>query len=167
MCVIICTIFYTFTSAMRKLFLQIKIYLASLWVTAKLRKLISPIFIMMLAASFVLWYIAKLSYTYTTELNVRIDIEEQILDTHCVIEGVGTNLFGYKIRGRKRIKVPISELRYEVDMKDSVVNINRTSLNNAISVRFSDIKIISIDADYQLKMDSEMSAAIEKAEKRR
>ena len=32
-----------------------------------LRRYISPVFLALLVASFILWYIAKLNYTYTTE----------------------------------------------------------------------------------------------------
>ena len=31
-----------------------------------LRRYISPVFLALLVASFILWYIAKLNYTYTT-----------------------------------------------------------------------------------------------------
>ena len=36
-----------------------------------MRRYVSPVFLALLVASFILWYIAKLSYTYTTEQTVR------------------------------------------------------------------------------------------------
>ncbi|MFI3282374.1 MAG: hypothetical protein SNG10_02450 [Rikenellaceae bacterium] len=152
---------------MKKLFINLNMHLSQLEVMKNLRKWISPIFLMMLVASFVLWYIAKLSYTYTTELNVDVEIEGQVIDVKCVVQGVGTNLFGYKIKGGRDLKIPISELRYDAIGADSVVSITPTSLSGAISVRYSDIKIISIDAQTDLEMTPNLSEAIIKAEKRR
>ena len=40
----------------------------------RLKSYISPVFIMLFVASFTLWYIAKLNYNYTTELDVKIRI---------------------------------------------------------------------------------------------
>ncbi|MFI3303001.1 MAG: hypothetical protein SNH35_08465 [Rikenellaceae bacterium] len=145
---------------MNKFFLQIKIYLSSLSVVHKLRRVVSPMFLAMLVASFVLWYIAKLSYTYTTELNVRVEVEAQTINTKCVIEGVGTNLFGYKIKGGQKLKVPLSELRYEVNQADSIITINENSLSGAISVRFSDIKVISIDTNSEIILTPEIAQKI-------
>ncbi len=137
---------------MKNFFIQIKIYLSSLAIIQKLGRVVSPIFLGMLAASFVLWYIAKLSYTYTTELDVRVVIEEQYIDARCVVEGVGTNLFGYKIKGGAKLRIPLSELRYEINEADSTISIINSSLSGALSVRLSDIKIISIDADPRIKL---------------
>ena len=73
-----------------------------------MHRYVSPVFLALLMASFILWYIAKLSYIYTTEQKVRVDVDGQVFDVTCTVEGVGTK--------------------------------------NAISVKFSDIKITSIDA---------------------
>jgi hypothetical protein len=40
-----------------------------------LHRYVSTAFLMMLVASFILWYIAKLSYTYTTEYTVRVNTD--------------------------------------------------------------------------------------------
>ncbi len=119
-------------------------------IVRKIRECISPLFIAMFLASSLLWYISKLGYTYTTELRVKAQLENQELEINCVVEGVGTNLLGYKIKGGGRVKIPIHELQYRA-LEDSLA-INRTSLLNAISVRFSDIKIISIERAQGLKI---------------
>ncbi len=152
---------------MKKFFIGLNIHLSSLEMVKKLRKWVSPTFVMMLVASFVLWYIAKLSYSYTTELDINVEIERQKVEVKCVVEGVGTNLFGYKIGGGKRAKIPISELRYNIRAVDSLLTIEPLSLSGALSVRFSDIKIISIISDTELSMTPELSDAIKHIHPRR
>ena len=111
------------------------------------RRSVSPVFIVMLVASFILWYIAKLSYTYTTEQTFRINIDGEKFEVTCVVEGIGTNLFGYRVYHDKSLRIPLSELRsacsYDEENYGKVI-IEPQSLQNAISVRCTDIKIISI-----------------------
>ena len=52
---------------------------------AVVRRYVSPVFIMLLVASFTLWYIAKLNYNYTTELNVKVRIGNQKFEVPCVV----------------------------------------------------------------------------------
>ncbi len=163
--IILSTIFYTFTSVMKKIPNHIYMRIASQSLPHRVKRWISPIFIMMLLASFILWYISKLSYSYTTELEVNVEIEQQPLEVRCVVEGVGTNLFGYKIKGGEDIDVPIEELRYDVVDSMGVVVLNENSLSTAISVRFSDIKIISIDYDNKLRLTPELRREIKKNKK--
>ena len=119
----------------------------------RLKSYISPVFIMLLVASFTLWYIAKLNYNYTTELDVKIRIGDSRFSVPCVVEGKGTNLFGY-VLSTSRLNIPLSELEYsvmrEVTELSSVpsdkmrLHLKPESLKNAISVRLSDINIRSI-----------------------
>ena len=95
-----------------------------------MHRYVSPVFLALLMASFILWYIAKLSYIYTTE-------------------GVGTNLFGYQVYMNKTLRIPLSALKYKRSREEGHegrIIIDPQSLQNAISVKFSDIKITSIDA---------------------
>lgn len=108
------------------------------------RGYVPPIFLAMLVASFILWYIAKLSYTYTTEQDIPINIDGQKFDVTCVIEGLGTNLFGYKMYVNTRIRIPLDELKYVVSKEDGMLIIDPQSLQSAISVHYSDIKIVTL-----------------------
>ena len=104
-------------------------------------------FIAMFVAAFVLWYITKLGYNYTTDYNVHLNISGEKLEVPCVIEGKGTNLFNYKFQLGKRLRIPLDELSYTVVMDDfggTFLQIDPRSLQNAISVRVSDIKIVSL-----------------------
>ena len=111
------------------------------------KKSISPVFIAMFVAAFILWYITKLGYNYTTDYNVRLNINGEKMDVPCVIEGKGTNLFNYKFQLGKRLRIPLEELNYTTVVDDfggTFFQIDPRSLQNAISVRVSDIKIVSL-----------------------
>ena len=108
---------------------------------------VSPVFLALLVASFILWYIAKLSYTYTTEQQVRLNIDGQRIEVTCVVEGVGTNLFGYRVYMNKTLRIPLDEIKVERSREEGHENkyvIEPQSLQKALSTRFSDIKIISV-----------------------
>ncbi len=78
-----------------------------------MHRYVSPVFLALLVASFILWYIAKLSYTYTTEQVVRVSVDGEPFEVTCVVEGVGTNLFGYRVYMNKTLRIPLSELKYK------------------------------------------------------
>ena len=115
----------------------------------KLHRYVSPVFLALLVASFILWYLAKLSYTYTTEQTIRLSIDGQPVEISCVVEGLGTNLFGYRVYMNKTLRIPLAEPQTtpsEEEGHEGKLVINPQSLLHAISVRFSDIKVISINS---------------------
>ena len=131
----------------------------------KLKSYISPVFIMLFVASFTLWYIAKLNYNYTTELDVKIRIGDSRFSVACVVEVKGTNLFGY-VLSTSRLSIPLSELEYsvmrEVTELGSIpsdkmrLHIKPESLKNAISVRLSDINIRSVGSIPDIEIPKDM-----------
>ena len=115
----------------------------------KLRRYVSPVFLALLVASFILWYLAKLSYTYTTEQTIRLSIDGQPVEISCVVEGLGTNLFGYRVYMNKTLRIPLAELQTapsEEEGHEGKLIIDPQSLLHAISVRFTDIKVISVNS---------------------
>lgn len=142
----VATFFYNFVFTMGKLVNRLKF----LWL--RVRRAISPVYMVLLCASFLLWYILKLQYTYTTNFSVLINVDGERLRVPCVVEGKGTNLLGYKAYASKELKIPLSDLKYTVsdDWGDSGELLGQwyvldpQSVQSAISVRFSNIKVISV-----------------------
>lgn len=111
------------------------------------KRSVSPVFWLMLLASFILWYISKLSYTYTTDFNVSINTDGEKYKVTCIFEGVGTNLVGYHTHFGKTVRIPLSELKYKASREEGhegMIIIDPHSLQQAIAVRFSDVKVVSI-----------------------
>ena len=126
-----------------------------------LQSSVSPIFLALLVASFVLWYIAKLNYTYTTEQVMTVQLGNEEFDVQCVVEGLGTNLFKYQVYMDKHLVLPREKIKYAViDLearqdderiaalaKDRMwVELDPQTIREAISVQCSDIKILSVEA---------------------
>lgn len=111
------------------------------------KRYVSPVFLVMLVAAFILWYISKLSYTYTTEYTVKINTDGERYKVACIFEGVGTNLVGYHTNFGKSVRIPLSELKYKRSREEGheeMLIIDPLSLQQAIAVRFSDVKVVSI-----------------------
>ena len=137
---------------MKRLFALLKVWLQGL------RKYISPVFLVLLGVSFTLWYISKLNYTYTTDFNIKVKVADERIIVPCVVEGKGTTLFGYGFYTPRRANIPLSELNYDVvempyvdenGVVDTLLTIRKAhispiSMQDAISVRFSDLKILSV-----------------------
>lgn len=158
--------FYTFVFDMGTLLNKLRVL--QRW----LKSYISPAFILLFCASFVFWYILKLGNTYTTEYNILVNVDGQTLRIPSVVEGVGTNLLGYRNYTRKEIKLRLSDLKYRrEEMVDEATGeqqicyvLDPQSVHNAISVRFSDIKIVSLgDIPPIITTDSADVAAEERA----
>lgn len=120
-----------------------------------LRRYVSPVFLALFVAAFVLWYIAKLSYTYSTRHDVRVDVDGVPFEVTCVVQGVGTNLFGYKVYMNKTLRIPLSGLKYRASTEEGhegKIVIDSKSLLSAIAVQLSDIKVLSIDGVPEIDM---------------
>lgn len=93
-----------------------------------------------------------------------VNIEGEQLRVPCVIEGKGTNLLGYRVNKHKEIRIPLSDLKYtftsdpEESGDGALTNmyiIDPQSMQSAISVRFSDIKVISVGDVPPLRLHGE------------
>lgn len=113
-----------------------------------LRRYVSPVFLALLVASFVLWYIAKLSYTYNTNQVVHVQVGGVPFEVTCNVEGLGANLFAYRVYANKTVRFELSDLKFKPSREEGQENkiiIDPHSFQNALATRFSDIKILSIN----------------------
>lgn len=111
-----------------------------------LGQLISPVFVTMLVAALILWYVSKLSYTYTTEMPVNINIDGQRIKVTCLVEGRGTALWGERMSLRSKINIKSSELRTRPSGNPPYVIIDSASLGKIMSLKANsgDFRIISV-----------------------
>ncbi|MDE5637421.1 MAG: hypothetical protein K2I43_05300, partial [Alistipes sp.] len=78
---------------------------------------------------------------------VTVSVDGEKVSVLCVVEGLGTNLLGYRINGDKQLSVPLAELRYRWSSDEELhghIELDQQSLQDAIATRCSDIKVISI-----------------------
>lgn len=135
----------------------------------RIKAWISPVFISLMCISFLFWYILKLQYIYTTDFNVHLNIDGERVKVPCVVEGKGSYLVGYRLYSKEQ-KIALTDLKYSVEQEfnaenDSVVGewyvLDPQSVQSAISVRFSDIKIISLGDIPRLEIKREEQGAEE------
>lgn len=116
--------------------------------TKRVYRYVHPVFLMMFVAAFVCWFIAKLNYTYSTRHDVKVEVDGVPFEVTCVVEGVGTNLFGYKVYSNKTLRIPLSSLKYRASREaghEGKIILDPQSLQSAIAVQLSDIKVRAID----------------------
>lgn len=110
---------------------------------------ISPVYVTLLVASFILWYITKLGEEYTTDHIVTVVINGEEHEVDCTIHGKGTDLIHYTISSeRSSFNIPLSELTQDKPMVDNdgntIVHITAESLKNALAQRMDNIEIRSV-----------------------
>jgi hypothetical protein len=110
---------------------------------------ITPAYITMLVAAFVLWFITKLGDTYTTDHNVTVVIDNVEYDVACKIKGKGTDLIHYTMSSKhSRFAIPSLDLSYETPMVDnqghSIMHVTAESLKQALAQRMDNIEVVSV-----------------------
>lgn len=121
---------------MKKIFQRLKIYISKYVST-------TFIFCLCLAASF--WYATKLSYTYTAQIPVHIRVGDEQFEVECVAETSGYNIMSHRyFSGKKLVLSPRELILSPVPGEEGVYKINLLALQNAISLKYSDMKIVSV-----------------------
>lgn len=106
---------------------------------------ITPAFLVTLALALIFWYSGKLQYTYTTTMPFSVEIEGDRVRTTCMVEGTGHNLLSARYFKRRVVKVQ----RFDVDLlsvdgMSNTYEISPSSLQNILSVRYPNLKILSV-----------------------
>ena len=117
------------------------------------RRFSNPVFYMLLLLSLILWYAIKLSYTYTTEINIPIKIDSTYYSVRCGVEGVGYQILLHRIAPRKNL-VKLSSDNVTITpsaITPDTYEISSYSLQNSISTKISDLKILSVESPVEIE----------------
>lgn len=124
-----------------------------IYIRAMVRRFSNPVFFMLLLMSFILWYVIKLSYTYTTEINIPVKIDSTYYSVRCGVEGVGYQILMHRIAPRKNL-VKLSSDNVTITpsaITPGTYEISSFSLQNSISTKISDLKIISVESPVEIE----------------
>lgn len=129
-----------------------------------IRRYVSPAYIMMLVAAFVLWYATKLGDTYTTDHEVTVVIDGTPYTVDCTIRGKGIDLLSYTISSRRsNFEISSSELTFdnEIHAGEGIVrrHISTVSLQQALAARMSDIEVVAVGSLPPIESDYETAVA--------
>lgn len=119
---------------------------------------ITPGYVAMVVAAFVLWYITKLGDNYTTDHDVVVVIEGKSYDVDCTIRGKGTNLISYTLSNRRNnFVVSPAELSFDKEVTDdngrTYRHVTSVSLQQALNARMNDIDVIAVGAVPMVLLD--------------
>lgn len=119
---------------------------------------ITPGYVAMVVAAFVLWYITKLGENYTTDHDVVVVIEGKEYDVDCTIRGKGTNLISYTLSNRRNnFVVSPAELSFDKEVTDdngrTYRHVTSVSLQQALNARMNDIDVIAVGAVPMVLLD--------------
>lgn len=110
-----------------------------------IRKRITPAFLVTLVLALIFWYSGKLQYTYTTTIPFTVEIEGDRVRTTCMVEGTGHNLLSARYFKRRVVKLQRFDVELlSVDGVSNTYEISPTSLQNILSVRNPNLKILSV-----------------------
>ena len=123
---------------------------------AHIGRKVTPLFLVMLGLSLILWYTSKLQYSYTAEVPVVVSVEGERHRVTCVVQGSGHNILSTRYFKRKPIKLKRSDVVLTpVEGVEGAWEVSPESLLNAISIRNADIKIVSVGKMPYLTFDEE------------
>ena len=110
---------------------------------------ITPGYVAMVIAAFVLWYITKLGENYTTEHNVVVVIDGKEYEVGCTVRGKGTNLISYNFTHKNgRFEVPSAELSFDKEVTGDDGNtyrhVTNVSLQQALNARMNDVDVLAV-----------------------
>lgn len=121
-----------------------------------LRNSVSPVFVLLLFASFALWYITKLDYNYTTNIPVRVNLDGYKFKVECTAEGRGSELVAHRFNMVDRTKLSFTRVLHAPLAADSCeIVLSPSSLMNAIATTYPDIRIISIGIIPNIRIDQQ------------
>lgn len=119
-----------------------------------LRNSVSPVFVLLLFASFVLWYITKLDYNYTTNIPVRVNLDGYKFKVECTAEGRGSELVAHRFNMVDKTRLTFTRVLHAPMAGDSCeIVLSPSSLMNAIATTYPDIRIISIGIIPNIRID--------------
>ena len=112
---------------------------------------ITPGYVAMVVAAFVLWYITKLGETYTTEHCVVVVIDGKEYEVGCSVRGKGTNLISYTWANKNsNFVVPAEELSFDKEVTDddgkTYRHVTNVSLQQVLNARMNDVDVIAVGA---------------------
>ncbi len=125
----------------------------TLYLKVTARRLSNPVFFMLLGLSLILWYVTKLSHSYTADINIPVRIDSVYYSVRCQVEGSGYQILLHKIAPRKN-GVFISSDNIAVTPSTTASGLYDISpfwLQNTISSQITDLKIKSVAAPVEIE----------------
>ncbi len=106
---------------------------------------LSPAFLVILLGSFLLWYMTKLSYEYTTEMPLNVRIDGQKYRVTAIVHGRGSVLMAQKLLLKGKLNLKMDDLSVRQSKNDPhALTITPASLQRAINSEIKDLDVTQV-----------------------
>jgi hypothetical protein len=107
-----------------------------------LKQLVSPIFLLILLGSCLLWYATKLNHEYTTDMPLNVRIDGQKYRLTATVTGRGSVIVAQKLSLKRRLELTLDELSVRRSREtEGALVITPASLQRSINSKIKDLKI--------------------------
>ncbi len=104
-----------------------------------LRQLLSPVFLLILLATTLMWFASELSRQYTTEIPLHIRVEGEKYRLTAVVQGYGSTILAQRLSLNRKPAFTLEEL-----FADPSGGITLQSLVRAIDPRLKNLTVVQI-----------------------
>jgi hypothetical protein len=136
---------------------------------ALLKHAISPVFLVLLLSSFVLWYTTKLGKDYDIEMPLNVRIDGQRYRVTAQVQGKGSTIMAQRLSLKSKINIKLTELKVRKSPENpNALIITPTSLVKAIDSKTNDLKVVQIIEmpDFQVEKPKEKKKDKDDSEKK-
>jgi hypothetical protein len=106
---------------------------------------ISPVFLVLLLSSFVLWYTSKLGKEYDIEMPLNVRIDGQRYRVTAQVQGKGSTIMAQRLSLKSKINIKLTDLKVRKSTENpNALIITPSSLVKAIDSKTNDLKVVQI-----------------------
>ena len=116
----------------------------TLYLKVTARRLSNPVFFMLLGLSLILWYVTKLSHSYTANINIPVRIDSVYYSVRCPVDKIAPRKNGVFISSDNIAVTPSTTA-------SGLYDISPFWLQNTISSQITDLKIKSVAAPVEIE----------------
>lgn len=110
----------------------------------RIKRILSPAFLVVLLISFSMWFLTKLSHDYTAEIPVRVEIDGTRFKVVCTARGSGYRLMSHRMFRVSKLSVNPKDIAMTPSDDPGYFVISPASLLQAIDKAESDVEIVSV-----------------------
>jgi hypothetical protein len=134
-----------------------------------LKHTVSPVFLVLLLSSFVLWYTTKLGKDYDIEMPLNVRIDGQRYRVTAQVQGKGSTIMAQRLSLKSKISIKLTDLKVRKSAENpNALIITPSSLVKAIGSKTNDLKVVQIIEmpDFQPKQPKEPKKSKESKKKK-
>lgn len=124
-------------------------------ISAFFKKYISPVYLVLLLLTLILWYLTQLSYTYTAMIPIDLNIAGNRIEVEGMAEGSGYRIIYHRMFKRGTMQVSLRDIHLTPSRtEEGYYEVSPGSLQNLINARNNDLRLVSIGEIPPIKINN-------------